>query len=494
MPAEAFDLIVLGAGSAGYAAARVATEELGARIALVDKGPLGGLCILAGCMPSKALIQSGRAANAIAEAGAFGLEVAGWKPDFRAVMARKDRLIQGFRNYRAEGIAKLANTTLVMGEARFLDGHTVQVGDRVLTAPKLILALGSRPMVPPIPGLEEAGYMLSEEVLTLSALPPSLIVIGGGVIALELGQFYARLGTRVTILEAAPRLMAREDADVCAVITRRLVKEGVAVHTGVKPLSAERRGDERVVRFEDAEGRAHEAAAAHMLVATGRRPAYDGLDLEKAGVRLEKRRLVLNRCLGTTNPDIYAAGDVTGGSFLVHVAIADGELAARNALLGCAPTPAPEHLFISAAFTEPNIARVGMSETEARSLGRQVLVGRYDFADHGKAEILNETDGFVKLIADPRTGELLGATVVGPEGAELIHEMATAITLRATVEQFLKVPHVHPTLAEIWTYPAEQILEQMRGLSRMESRLAPSGYNDQDEECAMEAASREAAR
>lgn len=488
MQKENFDLIVLGAGSAGFAAARLAARDFGAKVALVDKGPLGGLCILAGCMPSKALLQSSRVARLLAEAKEFGLDVTGWKPDFKAIMARKDRLIQGFRDYRTEGIESLPNTTLVMGEARFLDGHTVQVGERVLTAPKLILALGSTPMVPPIPGLAETGYMLSDHVLTLEALPESMIVIGGGIIALELGQFYARLGTRVTILEAAPRLVAREDADVSEVITRRLVREGLAVHTAVKPYEVTQVGDQKVVRFEDAAGEKREVEASHLLVATGRAPNWEGLGLEAAGIKVEKRRLVLNRCMATTNPDVFAAGDVTGGSYLVHVAIADAELAARNALMGCAPTPAAEHLFISAAFTEPNIARVGMSETEAKQLGRRVLIGRYDFADHGKAEILHETDGFVKMLADPRTGEILGATIVGPEGAELIHEVATAITLRATVEQFLQVPHVHPTLAEILTYPAEEILEQMRGLSRMESSRAPAGYNDQEEETAIEAA------
>lgn len=486
---ETFELIVLGAGSAGYAAARTA-GELGAKVALVDKGPLGGLCILAGCMPSKALIQSARIAHHVSHAGEFGIEVAGWKPNFQAIMARKDRLISGFTRYREEGIASLPNTTLIQGEARFLDGHTLAVGDRVLTAPKFILATGSTPMVPPIEGLNDVDYMLSDHTLTLKALPASMVVIGGGIIALELGQFFTRLGTRVTLVEAAPRLVSREDPDVSAVIHRRLVEEGMTIYTGVKPFRAEARGDRKVVVFSDAEGRTQEAAGDVLVVATGREPNVKGLDLDKAGVRMEGRRMRLNRCLATTNTDIFAAGDVTGGSFLVHVAIAEAELAARNALMGCAPVPAPEHLFISAAFTEPNIARVGLSETEARQLGREVLVGKYMFGDHGKAEILNEVDGFVKMLADPRTGEIMGATIVGPEGAELIHEMAAAITLRATVEQFLQIPHVHPTLAEILTYPAEAIVEQMRTLGRGGMAASPAGYNDSNEEDAFERAHR----
>lgn len=490
---EAFDLIVIGAGSAGFAAARLAATDLGVKVALVDKGPLGGLCILAGCMPSKTLIASSNVAHLVDKASAFGIAGATGEADFRAIMARKDRLIAGFARHRAEGIDKLPNTELVPGAARFVSRNVIQVGDRRLTAPKFVLALGSSPIIPPIPGLLEAGYLSSDQVLALETQPASLVILGGGIIALELGQFYARLGTRVTVLEAAPRLIAREDEDVAEVITDRLRREGLDIFTGIKPQGVERHGEGRIVRFQLATGEPHAVEAAEILVATGREPNVKGLDLEKAGVRMEGRRMVLDRCLRTTNPDIYAAGDVTGGSYLVHVAIADGELAARNALMGCAPTPGAEHLYVAAAFTEPNIARVGLSELEARQLGREVLVGRYRFADHGKAEILDETDGFVKMLADPRTGEIVGTTIVGTHGAELIHEMACAITFRATVEQFLRVPHVHPTLAEILTYPAEEIMELMRTRDRVQSTFYPAGYNDQDEECAFEAQAKKGA-
>ncbi len=473
---DRFDLVVLGAGSAGYAAARVAATELRARVALVDRGPLGGLCILAGCMPSKALIQSGRVAHTIATAGEFGIRVPDWACDFAAVMARKDRLIAGFARYRADGIRELPNTEVITGQARFVGPNVLEVGERRLTADRFVLATGSTPTVPPIPGLAEAGYMVSDQALTLAAKPASLIVIGGGVVALELGQFFARLGVAVTIVEVAPRLLAREDPDVSAVITRRLIKEGVTVHVGVKPVHVEQRGARKVVRVSFPDGEARDLVADALLVATGRKPNVAGLGLEAAGVKQEGARLTLTRCLQTTNEAIFAAGDVTGLSFLVHVAIAEGELAARNALLGCPPSPVAPHLYASAAFTEPQIARVGLSEAEARQLGRPVLVGRYDFADHGKAELLGETDGFVKLIADPFEGEILGATVVGPEGSELIHELAAAISLRATVEQFLQVPHVHPTLAEIWTYPAESIRAQMRKLPH--HLTLPAGYGD----------------
>lgn len=483
---ETFDLIILGAGSAGFAAAKAASG-LRAKVALVDQGPLGGLCILAGCMPSKALIQSAEVFSLVNRAGEFGIRVPETSPDWARIMQRKERLVEGFAKDRTEGITFLPDTELVMGQARFLDGHTVQVGDRILKAGKIILATGSVPYVPPIQGLEETGYLLSEQALSLPERPESLIVIGGGVIALELGQFYARLGTKVSVFEAGPRLLGREDEDVSTVIQNRLAREGVAIFTNSRSTRVLRDGKKRL--FFEQNGESLEIEASEILVATGRRPAIDGLDLEKAGVQMNgplKSRMVLDRCLRTTNPDILAAGDVTGGSYLVHVAVSEGDLAAHNALLGCRPMLSQQHLFISAAFTEPNIARVGLSEGEARQLGREVLVGKYRFADHGKAEILGETDGFVKMLADPRTGEILGTTIVGPQGAELIHEMACAITLRATVDAFLQVPHIHPTLAEILTYPAEDILDQMRGRVRLQTTLFPAGYNDEIEEEAIE--------
>lgn len=489
-----FDLVILGAGSAGYAAARVATTELGARVALVDKGPLGGLCILDGCMPSKALIQSSNVAYTARHARAFGLHAGPVLVDFAAVMARKDRLVAGFAEHRARSIEGLENTELIIGDARFVDRTSILVGERRISAPKLILALGSTPTVPRIPGLTDCGYLLSDDALKLQTLPDSLIVVGGGVIALELGQCFARLGSKVSIIEAAPRLVSREDPDVSKAIMRRLQREGLEIHVGVKAVKVERSGERKRLHFEHPTEGSLTVEGAEILVATGREPNVRTLALDKAGVEMERRRLVLDRCLRTTNPDIYAAGDVTGGSYLVHTAIAEGELAARNALMGCATRPSPEHLFVSAAFTEPNIARVGLSESEARELGREVLVGRYRFSAHGKAEILGETDGFVKMLADPRSGEILGATVVGPEGAELIHEIACAITLRATVEQFLLVPHVHPTLAEVWTYPAEDILNQIRVRARAPALRFPAGYNDADETCAFEALEHQAER
>lgn len=475
---DAFDLVVLGAGSAGYAAARVAATVHGARVALVDRGPLGGLCILAGCMPSKALIQAGKVAHAVKHAADFGITATPGPSDFATVMARKDRLIAGFAADRLAGLAALPNTELITGTARFVAPDAIAVGDRRIKAAHVVIATGSRPVSPPIPGLDAAGAIDSAQALNLKTLPASMLVIGGGVIALELGQFYARLGTRVTIVEAAPRLMAREDEDVSAVMLARLRREGLTIYVGATIARAERVADRPHLHLTTADGETLDLDAELLLVATGRAPDYDALGLETAQIQVANRKLVLDRCLRTTNPRVLAAGDATGASHLVHVAVAEGELAAHNAFAGCQPRPLTMSLYVAAAFTEPNVARVGLSETEAKAQNRQVLVGRYAFKDHGKANLLGEEDGFVKLLADPLTGALLGATCVGPEGAELIHELACAITLGATVERFLQVPHVHPTLAEIWTYPAEDLLDQLRTLPVDSSMSRPAGYGD----------------
>lgn len=477
---EEFDLLVLGAGSAGYSAARVASTQLRSRVGIVDKGPLGGLCILAGCMPSKALIQTAHVADLIRKAATFGLDATLNGVDFPAVQARKQCFVDEFAMDRAEGLQALPNTELILGEASFVDANTVKVGDRLVTAPKIILAVGSAPLQPAVPGLREIGYLDSDSALVLKQLPSSLAIIGGGIIAMELGQFFARMGVHVTLLEVSPRLLSREDPDVADVITECMRRDGLIVRTQVKVIEARKEGTQKALKLLHVDDGEEWIQAEEILVAIGREPNVRELGLERVGVQMQGRRLVLDRCLYTTNPNILAAGDVTGGSYLVHVAVAEGELAARNALLGCTPALIPEYLYISAAFTDPNIARVGLSEEQARALGREVLVGRYQFREHGKAEILDATEGFVKMLADPRTGEILGVTIVGHDGAELIHVASCAITLRATVEQFLAIPHVHPTMAEILTYPAEQILEQMR-TRLLPTALYPAGYNDQEE-------------
>lgn len=481
---EDFDVVVIGAGSAGFAAARTASE-LGARVALIDKGPLGGLCILWGCMPSKALLRSAEVVHLIREAQQWGVSAEQVSVDFRVVMQRKNRLIKGFADDRIHQIHALPNTELVMGHARFVGLDTVQVGDRRLRGEHLIIATGSRPMIPPIPGLQEVGYFQSEDALAMTVVPRSMLVVGGGVIAVELGQFFARMGSEVTLFEAAPQLLPKEDPDVAAALTEAFRDEGIRVEAGIRILRVEDRSGRKVAVIADSFGE-RECQAEAIFVATGRVPNLEGLDLDKAGVSLDGRRIRLDAFMRTTNHRIYAAGDAWGGSYLVHVAIAEGETAARNACEHAA-VAMDYRVVPHAVFTDPNVARVGPSERDFQAQGRRVLVASYPFSDHGKAEVMGgtATRGFVKLIADAFTGEILGAQAVGPEAADLIHELVAVISLRGTIGQFVKIPHVHPTLAEIWTYPAEEILGKFRR-EGMQPRvtLLPSGYGpDEAEVC-----------
>ncbi len=458
---EPFDLIVVGAGSAGFAAARVA-GGLGARVGLVDKGPLGGLCILRGCMPSKTILASAEALHRAGQARELGLDIPSAAADLPAIIARKRKLVAGFADFRVEQIHNARNTTLLMGEARFLDAHTIEIGGETYRANSFLLATGSDISIPPVPGLAEAGYLTSDTALELETPPRSLIVLGGGVIGCELGQFYARVGVPTTIVQRGARLLSREDDDVGDTLGEALGREGVRVEPCAKLLRVSRDGDLKVVHAE-CNGQARELRAHEILVATGRKPAIGGLDLDRAGVTHSDREIPVDAFLRTNVPYIYAAGDVVGRVQIVHYAIQQAEAAAYNAVSGKPPRAIDDRLVPHVVFTDPQFGRVGLTEKEAAAHGRPVLVGKYPFADHGKAMCLARTEGFVKIVADRDSGEIIGAAILGPEGGELLHEMIVAMHFRATAAEFLKIPHVHPTLAEILTYPAEEIEEKRSG-------------------------------
>lgn len=459
---ENFDFIVVGAGSAGYAAARVA-GGLGAKVGLVDKGPLGGLCILRGCMPSKTILSSAEVLHRAHQASELGLVIPEAKADLPAIIARKRKLVRGFADYRIEQIETLGNTTLLMGGARFLDPHTIEVAGQEYQAASFLLATGSDISIPEVPGLREIEFLTSDTALELTVPPKSLIVLGGGVIGCELGQFYARIGVPTTILQRGGHLLSHEDRDVGEGLQDALRAEGIEVVPCARMLKVTREGDMKVVHAECG-GIVSRYAAHELLVATGRHPALDGLNLAATGVEHSRSCIPVDDYLRTNVPHIFAAGDAQGHVQIVHYAIQQAEIAAHNAVRPDRPEALDSRLIPHVVFTDPQFGRVGITEKEAAERGRKVLVGKYPFADHGKAMCLGRTEGFVKLVADRETGEILGAAVLGPEGGELLHEMIVAMHFRCTTAQFLKIPHVHPTLAEILTYPAEEIEDQRKAL------------------------------
>jgi pyruvate/2-oxoglutarate dehydrogenase complex dihydrolipoamide dehydrogenase (E3) component len=452
------DLIVIGAGSGGYAAARTA-RDVGCDVALVDPGPLGGLCILRGCMPSKALLASSDALQDAGDARALGIGARNVSIDMPFIAARKRALVKEFADYRIEGIDQFP---LYSGAARFHSPTEILIDEStMLEASKFVVATGSGISANELAGLDEAGYIDSDAVLELESIPESVVVLGGGYTACELGQFLARMGARTTMLIRSGHLLTASDDDLGGSLTDYFREEGIDVVTRATLVEAQRRGGKKVVRYIH-DGRENEAVADEIFFALGRRPNVAGLNLEAAGIEYDPNGGIgVDAKLRTSNPNVYAVGDVTGEYMLVHVAIYQGEVAARNACLNLDETADYRLTGAHTIFTDPQVAVVGSSEKKLRRAGIDYVSGRYDFAEHGKAQCLAKTKGFVKMMADRQSGCILGAAIIGPQASELIHEVIVAMRFDATVDQFMRIPHLHPTLAEIWTYPAEACAAQL---------------------------------
>jgi len=453
------DVIIIGGGSAGYAAARTA-RDAGADVAIVDQGPLGGLCILRGCMPTKAILRSAEVAALLRRAKEFGLSPVSVRADLSAIVDRKDRLVREFADYRIQQLRD-PRLTLYQSRAVFRSPHEITVGVTVLSAGSFILATGSRPSEVPIPGLAQAGYFTSDTILDLRTQPGSLIVLGGGAVALELGQFFARIGTRVTILQRGRTLLSGMDEDVGRALEAALINEGIEVVTGAQLLRVTHDATGKTV-WVMKDGRERSYVGEEILQALGRQPNIEGLHLDLAEVTLDGGRIVVDGAMRTSQAHIYAVGDVNDVTPIVHLAIQQGEIAAYNTTHADQPAKTIDHrLDMEVVFTDPQVAVLGLNEARAKAEGILYLTAAYPFADHGKALCLGATHGFVKFLCAPPTGELLGAQIVGPEASELIHELIAVMYYHGTAADLLRMPHYHPTLVEIVTYPAESIVEQL---------------------------------
>jgi pyruvate/2-oxoglutarate dehydrogenase complex dihydrolipoamide dehydrogenase (E3) component len=455
-----FDVAVLGAGSAGYAAARTATAA-GLKTVVLEGGKeVGGLCILRGCMPSKALLYAAEVRHLAQHGATWGLKPGKIGFDFQKVMARKAAMIEDFASYRRKQLDS-GKFKFIRANARFLDAHTLALDSgKKLTAKHFVIGTGSLVSPPPLPSLEAVGYITSDHALSLTKLPKSLIVLGGGAIACELAQFFARFDVKVTQIQRSPHVLREFDDDAGTVIETVFTREGIQLFTGTKLLNAARKGKRKVVEFEQ-NGKKLRAEADEILLALGRSPNTATLGLENAGVKTENDRIIANTQMRTSAPHIYAAGDCTGPHEIVHIAIQQAEIAAHNIANPRRPRSADYRLLTSVVFTDPQVAIVGLTEKEATARKIPFLAASYPFNDHGKSLIMEALDGFVKLLANPKTGEILGGCCVGPSGGELIHEINVAMAKRMTVHEFAATPHYHPTLAEIWTYPAEELADQI---------------------------------
>ena len=453
-----FDVVIIGGGSAGYAAART-SADLGAKVAIVDKGPLGGLCILKGCMPSKTLLRSSDVMSMINRAGEFGLKVGRPSANMAAVNDRKNALISEFAKYRVEQL-KSPRFTLLRGKAQFVDSHTVRVGKKTVTGKSFVVATGSTTSRIPIPGLEEIGYITSDEALDLRSLPRSVVVLGGGSIATELGQFFCRMGSRTTLIQRSDHIFSGTDEDLARPVETRLRGEGMVLHTRTR-ITRFTQKDDRITAHFAKDGKSRTASGERVLQAMGRSPQLEGLRLEKAGITTEKGRIVVNDHMQTSRKHIFAAGDCVGMYDIVHIAVQQGETAGNNAVTGSKKESMDYRLRTEVIFTDPQVASVGPTEKECRALGTDYLVAKHSFDDHGKSMTMGEMHGFVKLLCAPKSGELISAHIVGPDASELIHELISIMYFRGTVHDIVRMPHYHPTLAEIITYPAETLSERI---------------------------------
>ena len=459
-----YDFAVIGGGSAGYAAARTAAS-LGLSTVVIEGGAeVGGLCLLRGCMPSKTLIESGNRFRVMRQAEEFGLSADRIGFDAEKIIARKSRLIAEFADYRKQQLEG-GSFDFIRGRAEFVDPHCLRVrerdgSERMIAIRSGCIATGSTVNRPDIPGL---GLSLSsDDILDLTEIPTSAVVLGGGPVALEMAHYFESLGVKVTILQRNTQLLTGSDRDVADAMATAFRKRGVEVKCGTRLLRIEESSGGSRVFFEHGNGE-ESVQSEIVLNALGRRPALHGLGVENAGVALQGHAICTDLEQRTTAPHLFAAGDCCGPYEVVHIAISQGEVAARNAaalLQGGNISVMDYRLKLFAAFTEPQMASCGMTEQEARESGYSVVTASHPFADHGKSLVQGETEGFVKLIADARSGLILGGAVLGPEASELIHEIVVAMAFHATAAALAAIPHYHPTLSEIWLYPAEEIADK----------------------------------
>jgi pyruvate/2-oxoglutarate dehydrogenase complex dihydrolipoamide dehydrogenase (E3) component len=458
-----YDLAIIGGGSGGYAAARTAADE-GLKTVVVEGGEeVGGLCILRGCMPTKAVLYAAEVMHLASHPEPWGIRAEDVSFNFAQVMARKDTLIKDFADFRAQQL-RTGKFKFIRARARFADAHTLELkptaheasAPHSLTAQHFLIATGSVLAPSPLPQLDGLACLNSDTALKLTRLPKSLIVLGGGAVAVEFAQFFARFGVRVTLIQRSPHILHEFDSDAAGVLEEVFRREGITLYTQTKLLDAKRVGTQKEVSFEH-NGQTVRVHAEELFFALGRMPNIASLGLEKVGVQVEYARIVTNPQMQTSAPHIYAAGDCTGLHEIVHIAVQQGEVAAHNILHPSRPKPMDYRLLTEVIFTEPQIATVGMTEKRAHVKNVPYLVASYPFNDHGKSLIMEAKDGFVKLLADPLSGEIIGGCCVGPMGGELIHEIIAAMHKRMTVHELAAMPHYHPTLAEIWTYPAEEL-------------------------------------
>jgi pyruvate/2-oxoglutarate dehydrogenase complex dihydrolipoamide dehydrogenase (E3) component len=443
-----FDAIIIGAGQAGPPLAGRLTEA-GQTVAVIERKLVGGTCVNYGCIPTKTLVASAHTAHVARRGAEFGIGTGDVTVDMAKVKARKDRVMLDDRHGVESWLDGMAGCTLIRGHARFEGPHIIRVDDRLLEAEKVFLNVGGRAVVPDIPGLSDVDFLTNVGILDLDTLPEHLVIVGGSYIALEFAQMYRRFGARVSVVEKGPRLTAREDEDVSAAIKDILEAEGIELHLGATAMRVAK-CDNGVEGFElYPRAGADAIVGSHLLVATGRAPNTDDLGLDAAGVATDRRGFVeVDDQLRTNVPHIWAMGDCNGKGAFTHTSYNDFEIVAAN-LLDDDPRRVSDRITTYALYVDPPLGRAGMTVDEVRASGRKALVGKRPMTKVGRAVEKGETQGFMKVVVDAETKEILGAAILGVGGDEVVQDILDVMTAKLPYTAISRTMHIHPTVSEL---------------------------------------------
>ncbi len=443
-----YDAIIIGTGQAGPSLA-VRLAKTGRKVAIIERHLFGGTCVNTGCIPTKTLLASARAAYLARRAADFGVMINGSiTVDMKKVKARRDE-VAGRSNKGVENWLKnTKNLTVYEGHARFESPRTISVNGELLEAEQFFINVGGRAYIPPMPGLESVNYLTNSSMMEVDFLPEHLIVVGGSYVGLEFGQMYRRFGSQVTIVEKGPRLIQREDLDVSAAIKEILENEGINIRLNAECMSVEKRGDQVAIKLDCSSG-AREVIGSHLLLAVGRVPNTHDLGLEKAGIKTDARGyIIVDDQLRTSVAGIWALGDCNGQGAFTHTSYNDYEIVAAN-LLDQDSRRVSDRIPAYALYIDPPLGRAGLSEAEVRASGRKALLGKRPMTRVGRAVEKGETQGFMKILVDAETEQILGAAILGVEGDEVIHSILDVMYTRAPYTVLQRAMHIHPTVAEL---------------------------------------------
>lgn len=443
-----FDAVIVGAGQAGPALAGRLTAA-GQTVALVERHLFGGTCVNTGCMPTKTLVASAYAAHLARRAADFGVTIDGpVGVDMARVKARADAVSRRAREGVEAWLRGMAGCTVIEGHARFAGPREIRVGQDLIASDRVFINVGARALVPPFPGLGEVPYLTNTSMLALDTLPQHLVVIGGSYIGLEFAQMYRRFGAAVTVVEKGPRLIGREDEDVSAAVRDILQREGIGIRTGAECIQLARHADGVMVHVDCSSGD-RDVVGSHVLLAVGRVPNTGDLGLQAAGVRTDDRGYItVDDSLATNVPGIWALGDCNGRGAFTHTAYNDFQIVAANLLDGGVRS-VTQRIPAYALYIDPPLGRVGLSLAAARATGRRVLVGQRPMTRVGRAVEKDEAQGFMRIVVDGDTDEILGGTILGPGGDEAIHTILDTMAAGATRTTLQRTMHIHPTVSEL---------------------------------------------